>query len=378
VIARNSSGVYRGTPADVREVGADLNVGYVLEGSIQRQADRVRVTAQLINARTGAHAWSERWDRPATDVLAVQTELAERVASTLGGYGLLTSEGRAAAKRKRPVDLAAYDLWALAYEALMRGKEADLDQALVYADAAIAEDPGLVRAYTRKAWIRLVRAKFKNDWMDAISDMERLARLAISIDPYDAEAHAILAFTSTSTGQMAEAKAATARALELNPSSADILNQAAINMSYLGEPERGAELCDRSFQLNPSPPYWYYVACPENYFFTRRYTDAVDIVDRYRAHTEIIDIFLVYRAASLAELGRNEAAAAAVEELQQRDPATSLENVLNSNTFARDQEMQQLLASARKAGVRVCATEEELQAFASARRLPECAPKPTG
>ena len=148
----------------------------MLEGSIQRQGDRVRVTAQLIDARTGAHVWSERWDRPAADVFAVQTELAERVASTLGGYGLLLSESRAAAKRKRPADLEAYDLWALAYEAFMRGKEADLEQALAYADAAIAKDPGLVRAYTKKAWILIDLAKYRNNWNEAFAEMERLAR----------------------------------------------------------------------------------------------------------------------------------------------------------------------------------------------------------
>jgi TolB-like protein/class 3 adenylate cyclase len=220
VIARNSTGVYRGTPVDIRQVGTDLDVGYVLEGSIQRQGEHVRVTAQLIDARTGAHAWSQRWDRPAADVFAVQTEIAERVASTLGGYGLLTSQSVAAAKRKRPADLEAYDLWALAYEALMRGQEADLDEALVHIDAAIAKDPGLVRAYTKKAWIRIMRAKFKNDWVEAVADMERLARTAIGIDPLDAEAHVVLAFANTWSGRFAEARSEVARALELNPSSA--------------------------------------------------------------------------------------------------------------------------------------------------------------
>ena len=317
VIARNSTGVYRGTPVDVRTVGTDLNVGYVLEGSIQRQGNHVRVTAQLIDARTGAHAWSGRWDRPTQDVFAVQTEIAERVTSTLGGYGVLTSESVAAAKRKRPADLEAYDLWALAYEALMRGKEEDLDEALVHVDAAITKDPGMARAYIKKAWIRLVRAKFKNDWTDAFADMEQLARTAIRIDPYDAEAHVILAFASTVNGDMAEAKASTTRALELNPGSADILNQAAINMSYLGEPERGAEMCDRSFQLNPSPPYWYDADCFENYFFVGRHADAVDGIDRYHARALVPSSFLLWRAASLAELGRTEEAAAAIEELQQ-------------------------------------------------------------
>ena len=85
VIARNSTEVYKGKPVDVRQVGKDLNVGYVLEGSIQRQGDSVRVTGQLIDAGTGAHVWSERWDRPAEDVFAVQTEVAEKVAAALGG-----------------------------------------------------------------------------------------------------------------------------------------------------------------------------------------------------------------------------------------------------------------------------------------------------
>jgi TolB-like protein/class 3 adenylate cyclase len=223
VIARNSTGVYRGVPVDIRKVGADLEVGYVLEGSIQRQGDQVRVTAQLIAAETGAHVWSQRWDRPVADVFAVQTEIAERVASTLGGYGLLTSQSMAAVKRKRPDDLQAYDLWALGYEAFLRGTEADLNQALTYLDKAIANDPSFVRAYTKKAWTRLMLTKFRNDWPEAMAEMERLARVAIGIDPYDAEAHVVLGFTKTMNGQWAEARASTARALELNPSSADIL-----------------------------------------------------------------------------------------------------------------------------------------------------------
>jgi TolB-like protein len=100
VIARNSTEVYRGRAVDIREVGKDLGVGYVLEGSIQRQADRVRVTAQLIDADTGAHLWSERWDRPAGDVFAVQAEIADDVAARLGGWGLVQQSDRAKVRRK--------------------------------------------------------------------------------------------------------------------------------------------------------------------------------------------------------------------------------------------------------------------------------------
>jgi TolB-like protein len=91
VIARNSTMVYKGKPVDVRQVGRDLDVGYVLEGSIQRRGDQIRITAQLIDATTGAHLWAERWDRPVEDTFAVQTEVAERVAGTLGSVNGLDS-----------------------------------------------------------------------------------------------------------------------------------------------------------------------------------------------------------------------------------------------------------------------------------------------
>ena len=89
VIARNSTEVYAGKAVDVRQVGKDLNVRYVLEGSVQRQGDQIRVTAQLIDAETGAHLWSERWDRPAADVFALQTEIVQQAANRLGGSGVI-------------------------------------------------------------------------------------------------------------------------------------------------------------------------------------------------------------------------------------------------------------------------------------------------
>src|SRR4051812_39982622 len=114
VIARNSTEAYKGKPVDVRQVGKELNVGYVLEGSIQRQADRLRATAQLIDARTGAHVWSDRWDRPAEDVFAVQAEVAEKVAVALGDdltMGQITRAELFRVKRKPPSSLSAYELF---------------------------------------------------------------------------------------------------------------------------------------------------------------------------------------------------------------------------------------------------------------------------
>ena len=119
VMARNATAAYAGKPVDIRAVGKALNVRYVLEGSIQKHNEQVRVTAQLIEADRGTHLWSERWDRPATDVFAVQAEVAEQVATRLAASGGAIPEAeRAASRRARPEDLKAYDLYRMGQEAM--------------------------------------------------------------------------------------------------------------------------------------------------------------------------------------------------------------------------------------------------------------------
>src|SRR4029450_8944044 len=117
VIARNSTEVYKGKPADVRNIGRELNVRYVFEGSVQHEGDQIRVTAQLVDAATGIHVWSKRWDRPAQDVFAVQTEIAEQIVAQMETtYGPLFTPELAAARRKRPENLNAYELNLLGVE----------------------------------------------------------------------------------------------------------------------------------------------------------------------------------------------------------------------------------------------------------------------
>ena len=163
-------------------------------------------------------------------------------------------------------------------------------------------------------------------------------------------------------------------AVELNTSSADILNMLAEGMVDRGQPEQGAEWCDRAFRLNPSPPDWYGAFCHAAYFHTRRYRDAVAALDRWGANRKLTPSMITYRAADLAELGREREAAETVAQMRQLYPEVSLEWLINglSGFDRREEEERQILASAKKAGVRACATEEELQPFPSPRRLPEC------
>jgi TolB-like protein/class 3 adenylate cyclase len=154
VMARNATAAYADKPVDIRAVGEALNVRYVLEGSIQKHNDQVRVTAQLIEADRGTHLWSERWDRPATDVFAVQAEGAEQVATRLAASGGAIPEAeRAARRRARPEDLKAYDLYRMGQEAMGHFTKESIEAAIHWLEQAVDQDPKLARA-----WVALAAA----------------------------------------------------------------------------------------------------------------------------------------------------------------------------------------------------------------------------
>jgi TolB-like protein/Tfp pilus assembly protein PilF len=371
VIARNSTLQYKDKPADLREVGRELGVRYVLEGSIQRAGERVRVTAQLIDAAGSDHVWSERWDRPLGDVFAVQSELAEQVATKLGGYGVVAQAERAAAKRKRPENLTAYDLYLLAIERKHRllGRE-DLEQARALLDRAIALDPKLARAYVGQGWVAVLLTNFGVPWVEGIRAQEAHARSALALDPQDAEAHVLLGDALFNQRRYGESAAAYDRALTLNPSSADILALVAGNLSLMGRVERAVELADRAVRLNPSYPFYYSFSLCPTYYFSQRFADVVAAVDRL-PEAQRIPIHLTFLAASLAKLGRQEEAAAAAAQLRARQPNASAELAVNIGSLPEGQR-DLLVEGLRGAGLPLCATEGDLLGMAQPTRLPEC------
>jgi class 3 adenylate cyclase/TolB-like protein len=284
VIGRSTTEAYGSKGADVRRIARDLNVRYVLTGAIQREGDQFRVSASLQDGGTGASLWSNRWDRPSGDIFAVQNEVSDSVISTLGGRGLLTNLAAVAARRKGPSDLEGYDLFALGMAATLKGGEEGFAEALKLFDAAIAKDPQFGFAYVKKGWMIFHLALSANgDLGEAGNELERLARKAIEIDPYDAEGHVALGDKLVWWGDFAQGAAEVERAMELNPSSADIIAVSAGTMSYLGRPEQGAALCDKAYRLNSAPPIWYPGLCYENYFFTKRYRESAEATKRYEA-----------------------------------------------------------------------------------------------
>jgi TolB-like protein/class 3 adenylate cyclase len=371
VIARNSTEVYKGRPVDIRQVGKELNVGYVLEGSIQRQTNQVRVTAQLIEAESGAHVWSERWDRPVQDVFVVQTELAEVVAAKIGGYtGTIATAERYTARRKRPQDLNAYDLYLLGIEAKHRETRESVEEAIHLLKRSVEIDPKFARAWAGLAWSYYVLAGFVDDTPELQRARMDAALRAVELDPMDAEAHAALAYVVGKTSDFARVEAEFDRALSLNPNSADIQAWYADWASSFGKADKGVEAADRAMRLNPNAPVWAYSIYRYAYFMAGRYEDALRMQDRKpRENFKRNDY--AFRAAILGALSRTEEAQAAVAEALGRFPDITVESIAGAPQWS-NAEGQRLMETMRKAGFPVCAKQEDLQRNPIRKRLPEC------
>ena len=164
VIARASTEAYRGRPTDVRQVGRDLAVRFVLEGSIQREGDQLRATARLSDTATGAQVWSNRWDRPAADLFAIQTDITEQVISQFEILtGPVKSQVLAAAKRKHPNSLTAYELTLLAVEKTLSPTREGHAEAMEILKKALAVDPGYAQAWVNLAWAHASASNFGAD-----------------------------------------------------------------------------------------------------------------------------------------------------------------------------------------------------------------------
>ncbi|WP_436173985.1 adenylate/guanylate cyclase domain-containing protein [Mesorhizobium sp. LjNodule214] len=371
VVARHSVETYKGKALDIREAGRALNVGYVLEGSIQRQEGRVRITAQLLDAASGTHLWSEQWDRQAEDVFAVQTEIAELVTNRLGGgTGLVVGAERSLARRKRPENLTAYELYLLGGEKIEQLTSESVGESVRLLTRAVELDPGLARA-----WVELYHAHSLSSSF-GIEDVETAkkagmdaASRAVALDPGDAEAHSVLGSALAERGEFALAKASFDTSLRLAPNAFEILMFYAGWAASLGEPERGAEMGDRAIRLNPNYPVWAAGILSWTYFAAGRNADALQMLDRLRPENYGESRWVV-RAGALASLGRTAEAKMAMRQALERFPGLTIEGFVYRDNGSGDLRLH-LIETMRLAGFPSCA-QSPADLSDGSGRLPEC------
>jgi TolB-like protein/Tfp pilus assembly protein PilF len=372
VIARNSTEVYRGKPIDVRRIGNDLNVGYVLEGSFQRQEDRIRINTQLIDTATGHQIFSERFDNPSQDLFAVQTEVAAKVANSLGGVdGLVSMTDLMAAKRKQVTDLNAYALYLLGDEARRGLTEESLLRAEETLKRAIAAAPTLARAHTSLANTYSRLMLFQTDMGPSTKLMLEEARRAIELDPLDARAHAALGYATGMTGDLKQAEIEYDKALDLNPNSFDVLKSYACWAFAFGKGEAGAQAVDRAIRLNPRYPDHGVDCFRYALFMVARYEDAIRAQRRLPEEKWNPDGFAM-TAGSLAALGRVDEAKALVARGIAKFPS-----VLSVEKFAFNRgwsppERDKLNDLMQKAGFPLCAHANDFGKDYKPVRLPQC------
>ena len=249
MVLRGPTFVYREQP----ERG--LPVDYVLGGTVDRQGDRLRLTAELTSGRTGEVVWSERWDRPERDVEAMREEVAQAIGNRLGGAtGLIQEAGRAAARAKPPDERTAWDLLLLGSGQLTLGTRAGAAEAAALLGEAVSLDPGLAHAEALRALAHLRLAEFGDDPADNLRIARDAAREAVFLDPGDAWGYAALGAIRRHEGDLVRARTEYDTALNLTPNAAEIMTLFAGWAATAGEPERGAALADRVARLDPDFP----------------------------------------------------------------------------------------------------------------------------
>jgi adenylate cyclase len=251
VIARNSSFAYKGLSADIRKVGRELGVRYVLEGSVRRAAGRIRINAQMIDAVTGGHLWADRYDRDLEDVFAVQDEVTRTIVGALRVKLTLDEQARRTVGRK--VNPEAYDLLIRASQNLLQFRPEALVEARQMLQRAIELDAGLAAAYARLSIVHSV--EYANQWNNPGSDHLKkaldLASKAIEIDENEPKAYDAFAIALLWSRQLDEAERAATRAIQLDPNYANGYLELGNVRHYKGEHESAVELYQQAHRLDP-------------------------------------------------------------------------------------------------------------------------------
>lgn len=275
VISRNSTFTYKGRAVKATDVAKDLGVRYVVEGSVRKAGNRVRVTVQLIDGVSDRHVWAEKYDRDLEDVFAIQDEITAAITATLPGRMEADSHDRA--RRKPTENMQAYECVLAGKILHHRSRREDNAEALRFLERAIEMDPGYAHARAWRACV--IGQSWAYGWVDdldaALDDIaEELGRAQV-LDESDADIHRILAALNINRDNLDQALIHQEKALKLNPNYDLVVVQHGELMTWMGQPEEGIEWILRAMQLNPFHPERFWSHLGRAYFVARRYEEAV-------------------------------------------------------------------------------------------------------
>ncbi|MGI9415597.1 MAG: winged helix-turn-helix domain-containing tetratricopeptide repeat protein [Hyphomicrobiales bacterium] len=351
VIARNSTFTYKAKPVNVRDVAKDLGVRYVLEGSVYKAGERLRITAQLIDALSGDHLWSGRYDREAKDIFALQDEITLNVATELQ---VELTEGEQARMISRGTDnLEAWTYLWRSVEFIERYTKEDNARARALIEKAVELAPDYAEALVFLAWRHYQDARWEWSALPArsLDEAKALAQKALDLDDGLADTYVFLATIAVLEGRYDQAITLGRKAVALEPNNSDAAATFASVLLHSGRPEDAVTYIRQAMRLSPHYPVWYLNLLADAQRMMRRYAEAVAYAkgavgrspDFHHAHVLLASIY--------AELGRDQDARAAAAEVLRIDPDFSIEDYMKGLRYRDAAQKQRFRDGMHKAGL---------------------------
>ena len=352
VIARNSTFTYKGQAVDVKRVGRELGVRYVLEGSVRKAGGRVRITAQLIDAMSGTHLWADRFDGSLEDVFELQDKVAVSVTGVI--EPTLRQSEIERARRKRPDSLDAYDLYLRALPCAVAAMPEDADKALPLLDKAIELEPDFAAAHAMIAWCHEQRYLRGGMQEEARNAALRHARQAIAAGGDDAVALATAGFVIAVAGRDYEtALTAFDRSFALSSSSALALSFSSIVRAWKGDDAIAVEHANRALRLSPVDPWIYmpYIGLAYAHFAAGRLEETVAAASLATQSNPRFSVPQILEAAALGNLDRSEDAKTVVQRLVELQPGITVATAILSARYVDPKNIAALGDALRRAGL---------------------------
>jgi adenylate cyclase len=352
VIARNSTFTYKGKAVKVKQVSEELGVRYVLEGSVRQEGNKVRITAQLIDAITGHHLWAERYDRDLKDIFALQDEITMKIITAL--QVKLTQGEQAAMIAKGTKNLEAFIKCLQSLASLTTHTKEGNALGRKLAEESIALDPKYPRPYVALAQTYMLDVLLgtADSPESSLEKAAALLKRAIALDDSEAAAHGVLGYLYAMIGQYDKAIAEAERSVSLNPNDASNLTRMSFTLINTGRAEEAISVLKSVRRLNPTPPQAYFVQLSTAYRLTGQYKEAIEIAKEALKHVPNNQLAYLQLVTAYSMAGQEQEARAAAVEVMKINPKSSLEQYAKTLYFKNQADKERTIEALRKAGLK--------------------------